>query len=88
MKDELYLVAVCVPEFTHLVACYGINEVLGFIISDLTLTVEQLNDLNVNVLLEYVDSDEDLELGSYLITIQTSSSYSKSQMLNYFENRN
>lgn len=84
LEKELLLVAINCVDFVHIVAVFGLQGLLKFILSDLTLPddfdcEEFIADVKLNL-------DEPISVGSYEITVQVASPFSKSQMLNYFEN--
>jgi hypothetical protein len=84
LNNELLLVTLQCSDFTHQVVCFGLQELLKFVLSDLTLP----EDFNCEEFIEGVklNLDEPISVGSYEITVQVASPYSKSQILNYFEN--
>lgn len=84
--NDLLLVTIQTNNFTHQVVCFGTNELVKFIYSDLTLPKDFDIDLFLSDVERIIMSDNYLEFNGYELWIQIASHYSKSQMLNYFEN--
>jgi len=85
-RNELLLVSVDCQEFTHQVVVNGTTELLRFIYSELMLPKDfDINDF-LDEVKENINSDFPVVILGYELWIQVASSFSKSQILNYFEN--
>lgn len=88
LNSELLLVALQCPDFTHQVVCFGLQELLKFVLSDLTLPDDFDCEEFIEDVKEYCGGDVPIYIADYELYVQEASPYSKSQMLNYFESEN
>ena len=83
LNNELLLVALQCPDFTHQVVCFGLQELLKFILT--TPNIPEDFDCEEFIADVKLLLDDPITVGNYEIYVQVASSYSKGQILNFFE---
>ncbi len=83
LNNELLLVALQCSDFTYQVLCFGLQELLKFILT--TPNIPEDFDCEEFIADVKLLLDEPITVGNYGVFVPVATNFSKSQILNYFE---